>query len=97
MTAPVITLFNNKGGIGKTSLVYHLAWMFTDLGINVLAVDLDPQADLTRAFIDENRIESLMGDGEASTIFTCLQPVLDGTGSLLEPVLEYVLDYTSPR
>ena len=30
MTVPVLTFFNNKGGVGKTSLVYHLAWMLSD-------------------------------------------------------------------
>ena len=34
-----IAFFNNKGGVGKTSLVYHLAWMFADHGIKTLAVD----------------------------------------------------------
>jgi len=92
MTAPIITFFNNKSGVGNTSLVYHLAWMFADMGVRVLTLDLDPQADLTTAFIDEDRLELLMGDGEASTIFTCVQPVLDGTGSLLTPSLEYVTD-----
>lgn len=37
MTVPVITFFNNKGGVGKTSLVYHVAWMLADLGHRVLA------------------------------------------------------------
>jgi cellulose biosynthesis protein BcsQ len=45
MSPPVIAFFNNKGGVGKTSLVYHLAWMYRDLGLNVLAADLDPQAN----------------------------------------------------
>ena len=31
-----IAFFNNKGGVGKTSLVYHLAWMYARLGVNVL-------------------------------------------------------------
>ena len=44
-----VAFFNNKGGVGKTSLVYHLAWMCADHGIDTLAVDLDPQANLTRA------------------------------------------------
>jgi ATPases involved in chromosome partitioning len=43
MSAPIIAFFNNKGGVGKTSLVYHLSWMYADLGLNVLASDL-PQA-----------------------------------------------------
>ena len=45
-----IAFFNNKGGVGKTSLIYHLAWMFAERGVNVLAVDLDPQANLTSMF-----------------------------------------------
>ena len=51
-----IAFFNNKGGVGKTSLVYHLAWMFADHGIKTLAVDLDPQANLTAMFLDEERL-----------------------------------------
>lgn len=27
-----IAFFNNKGGVGKTTLVYHLAWMFSRMG-----------------------------------------------------------------
>ena len=37
-----ITVFNNKGGVGKTSLVYHLAWMYDKLDYNVLVADLGP-------------------------------------------------------
>jgi len=50
VSVPIIAFFNNKGGVGKTTLVYHLAWMFADLGVKVLAVDMDPQANLTTAF-----------------------------------------------
>lgn len=48
-----IAFFNNKGGVGKTSLVYHLAWMFADHGVKTLAVDLDTQVMIlkTRALI----------------------------------------------
>lgn len=78
MTVPVLTFFNNKGGVGKTSLVYHLAWMFTERGLRVLAVDLDPQANLTAAFLDEDQLADLWSDGAgASTIFRSVQPLLD--------------------
>jgi len=50
VSVPVIAFFNPKGREGTTSLVYNLAWMFSDLGVKVLAVDLDPQAGLTTAF-----------------------------------------------
>ena len=45
MTCPVLTFFNNKGGVGKTSLVYHLAWMFAEQGKTVVGVDIDPKAE----------------------------------------------------
>jgi len=51
MSVPVIAFFNSKGGVGTTSLVYHLALMFNDLRVKILAVDLDPQADLTAEFL----------------------------------------------
>ena len=40
-----IAFFNNKGGVGKTSLVFHLAWMFSELDYRVVAADFDPQAN----------------------------------------------------
>ena len=39
----VITFFNNKGGVGKTTTVYHVAWMLSEMGIKSIAIDLDPQ------------------------------------------------------
>ena len=60
MSVTVVAFFNNKGGVGKTSLVYHLAWMFADRGKRVLAVDLDPQANLSAFFIDEDKLATSM-------------------------------------
>ncbi|WP_340562617.1 ParA family protein [Streptomyces sp. GSL17-111] len=54
-----IALFNNKGGVGKTTLSYHLAHMIRRLGLTVLAVDLDPQANLTSMCLEETEIEEL--------------------------------------
>ena len=88
-----IAFFNNKGGVGKTSLVYHLAWMLSDLGAKILTVDLDPQANLSAAFLEEDRLEELWtGAGEASTIFRCVQPLLRGTGDISEPRVEVIED-----
>ncbi len=42
-----ISFFNNKGGVGKTTLTYHTACALAELGNNVLLVDLDPQSNLT--------------------------------------------------
>lgn len=89
MTVPVLTFFNNKSGVGKTSLVYHLAWMLSDMGYRVLACDLDPQANLTSAFLDEDQLEKLWDeDNEASTktILQCVRP-LTKVGDIKAPTL----------
>lgn len=77
MTVAVLTFFNNKGGVGKTSLVYHLSWMFAEQGLRVLAVDLDPQANLTAAFLDEDQLAALWDGTGTSTIFRSVKPLLD--------------------
>lgn len=54
-----LALFNNKGGVGKTTLAYHLAHMMARKGLSILAIDLDPQSNLTAAFVDEEKLEAL--------------------------------------
>jgi cellulose biosynthesis protein BcsQ len=92
MSAPIIAFFNNKGGVGKTSLVYHLSWMYADLGLNVLASDLDPQANLTASFLDDERLEEFWPDGEHSkTIYGSIEPILRGVGDIVEnPYVEEI-------
>ena len=90
MTSPVLTFFNNKGGVGKTSLIYHLAWMFASLRKRVAIVDLDPQANLTAAFLDEDKIEEIWGSRiPGSTIYQCVKP-LTGVGDIAEPMLRNI-------
>lgn len=85
MSAPIIAFFNNKGGVGKTSLVYHLSWMYADLGLKVLASDLDPQANLTASFLDEEKLEDFWPDGDHSkTIYGSIEPLLRGVGDIEE-------------
>lgn len=88
MSFPVLTFFNNKGGVGKTSLIYHLAWMFASLRKRVVAVDLDPQANLTAAFLDEDRVEDIWESTEkGGTIFRCVKPLTE-VEDIADPVLQ---------
>ena len=87
MSVPVITFFNNKGGVGKTTLVYHLSWMFAGMGKRVVTIDLDPQANLTAAFLDEDLLETLWERSSGpTTIYRAIQPLTE-FGNVLEPVL----------
>ncbi len=80
----LIAFFNNKGGVGKTSLVYHLGWTYTDRGGRVLMVDLDPQSNLTAMCVDEERLEQLWVDDDAKrkSIRGAVQPIIDGVGDV---------------
>lgn len=86
-----LAFFNNKGGVGKTSLVYHLAWMFADNGVKTLAVDLDPQANLTAMFLDESALELLWPDDDhPGTVYGALRPILRGVGDIATPQVKKV-------
>jgi chromosome partitioning protein len=92
-----IAFFNNKGGVGKTSLVYHLAWMFAaKLKVSVLAVDLDPQANLSAVFLEEERLAELWDSASNApaylpkTVFNCVRPLITGQGDIGKPELQTV-------
>lgn len=84
-----VAFFNNKGGVGKTTLVYHLAWMMADKGIKTLVADFDPQSNLTAMFLPEDRLEALWPEGDhPNTILGAISPILRGLGDIAEPHLE---------
>lgn len=88
---PVITFFNNKGSVGKTSLVYHIAWMMADRGLHVVAADLDPQGNLSAAFLDDDRLEELLSENHvAATIHAAIQPLRRGVGDVADPHVERI-------
>lgn len=57
--AMVISLFNHKGGVSKTTTTFHLGWMLTKLGQKVLIVDADPQCNLTGLVLGINDYDAL--------------------------------------
>jgi cellulose biosynthesis protein BcsQ len=52
MKPKIVTVFNNKGGVGKTTLTFHLAHALGEMGKKVLLLDLDPQCNLTIFSLD---------------------------------------------
>ncbi len=47
---PVVTMLNQKGGVGKTSCTHHLAGTLAAMGRRVLLLDNDPQSSLTQGY-----------------------------------------------
>ena len=58
----IISVFNNKGGVGKSTLTYHLGNALAELGHKVLMVDLDPQCNLTICAMMEETLHQIWAD-----------------------------------
>lgn len=55
----IISVFNNKGGVGKSTLTYHLGSALAELGKKVLLIDLDPQSNLSLYGLSEDQLEQI--------------------------------------
>lgn len=53
MKAKVISMFNHKGGVSKTTTAFNVAWMLTKMNKKVMLVDGDPQCNLTGLFLGD--------------------------------------------
>lgn len=90
----IITLFNNKGGVGKTLLAYHITYMLAEKGYRVLAVDLDPQANLSAMFLTEERANEVYDNGLSQwTVMKSIQRMNKGLGDVEPFHIEEVNDY----
>lgn len=85
-----VTIFNHKGGVGKTTLCINTAFALADQGKRVLLVDSDPQCNLTSYLLADDVVDDLLDKSDSSagqTIWTAVKPIFDniGVGSLVKP------------
>ena len=84
----IISLFNHKGGVSKTTTTFNLGWMLAEQGHKILIVDADPQCNLTALVLDYNSIEDiedLYNSNPGCDIASGLQPIMTGNLSRLKP------------
>lgn len=60
----IISIFNNKGGVGKSTLSFHLAHALAEKGKKTLMIDLDPQSNLTVQCMDEETLANIWTEEE---------------------------------
>ena len=58
----IVSLFNNKGGVGKSTLAYHLSNILAEMGHKTLIIDLDPQCNLTICGMDEETLHQIWAE-----------------------------------
>jgi len=88
-----IAFFNNKGGVGKTTLVYHITYMLANLGYKALAVDLDPQANLSSMFLSDHRlVEIYENEYDRPTLLQSIKPLTKGTGDITPANIERIAE-----
>ena len=88
-----ILFFNNKGGVGTTTLVYHFTWMLAELGHRCLAVDLDPQANLSSLFLSNDELERIYTpETDRETILSGIKLLNKGIGDIQPVKIHAVTD-----
>ncbi len=63
-----VSVINMKGGVGKTTIAAMLCWRAARSGRYVLAVDLDPQANLSQALMGDRRYRQFLNDRSPSIV-----------------------------
>lgn len=61
----IISIFNNKGGVGKSTLTYHLGQALSEINYKVLMIDLDPQSNLSLFALNDDEIEKIWNEEES--------------------------------
>lgn len=84
-----IAMFNNKGGVSKTTTTFNVGWMLAEHGHTVLMVDADPQCNLTGMVLGMSRssdLEDFYETEPGRNLKTALQPAFESRPEILTPV-----------
>ncbi|HCL3371523.1 ParA family protein [Pseudomonas aeruginosa] len=78
----IISVFNNKGGVGKTTYIYHIAHLLERGGKTVLLVDLDSQCNLSAYCLSDADLERSWRSERGNSIWNAIERVYSGLGDI---------------
>lgn len=82
-----ISIFNHKGGVGKTTLTINISAALALLGNRVLVVDSDPQCNSTSYLIEASIVDELLAKSDSETgktLWSAVRPLSEGIGDIME-------------
>lgn len=74
--AKIISMFNHKGGVSKTTSTYHIGWMLADMGRKVILIDADSQCNLTNIVLGDDGFEQYYASNGAN-LKSAIAPVFE--------------------
>ena len=90
LNGPVlISLFNHKGGVSKTTTAFNLGWTFAKKGIKTLIVDADPQCNLTAYVLglqQQEDLQSFYKNKDNDDIYSQIKPIIAGTATQINAI-----------
>jgi len=81
-----IAFFNHKGGVSKTTSVYHFGWMLANQGKKVLLVDADSQCNLTLTVVGQENYQQFIEDQPNNNLKAALKAPFESIPELIQPV-----------
>ncbi|MDD2265463.1 ParA family protein [Sulfuricurvum sp.] len=74
--AKIISMFNHKGGVSKTTSTYHLGWMLANMGNKVILIDADSQCNLTNIVLGDDGFEEYYAN-DGANLKSAIAPVFE--------------------
>lgn len=84
--AKIISFYNNKGGVSKTTTLFNLAVLLAQRGLRVLLADCDPQCNLTELFFaSRDDLDDPEAELPGTSIYQALLPRFQGDTKSIDP------------
>lgn len=72
----IVSIFNNKGGVGKTTYMFHVSNLLCEEKRRVLMVDLDPQCNLSAYTLVDSELEKAWSE-RGNSIYRAVEKCIE--------------------